>query len=102
MPDVVNFENEMRNRGRKSRRVSVRTETEDDRNGDDEEDERPSTKRRKLDGAKKGRASTSGDESVFEQPAKPKPRKSEVVQRLAQRSSLNVGAELSTQKRKTY
>ncbi|KAJ7935264.1 hypothetical protein B0H13DRAFT_2304926 [Mycena leptocephala] len=81
MPDVVNFENEMRNRGRKSRRVSVRTETEDDQNGDEEEDERPSTKRRKLDGGKRGRASTSGDESVFEQPAKPKPRKSEVVQR---------------------
>ncbi|KAJ7736891.1 hypothetical protein B0H16DRAFT_1326401 [Mycena metata] len=73
MPDLVNYENERRNRGRKSqsRRVSGPAETDDG----DTEQEGPSAKRRKLNGGKGGRTSTSEDEIALEQPAKPKPRK---------------------------
>ncbi|KAJ6590014.1 hypothetical protein DFH09DRAFT_1274284 [Mycena vulgaris] len=80
MPDVVNYQNEMRNRGRKGRRVSGQRETEGEEE-EEEEEERPSTKRRKVDGAKKGRASTGDDESVVAQPVKAKSRKSEVALR---------------------
>ncbi|KAJ7032738.1 hypothetical protein C8F04DRAFT_645408 [Mycena alexandri] len=81
MPDLVNYENERRNRGRKSqsRRVSGRAETDDGDEG--EEEEGPRAKRRKLDGGKGGRTSTSEDETALEQPAKAKPRKSDVAQR---------------------
>ncbi|KAJ7188855.1 hypothetical protein C8R46DRAFT_877027 [Mycena filopes] len=81
MPDLVNFENERRNRGRKSqsRRLSGRAEMDD---GDEEEEEaEPSAKRRKLDGGKRGRPSVSDDETTMQQPAKAKPRKSDVPQR---------------------
>ncbi|KAJ7496761.1 hypothetical protein FB451DRAFT_202760 [Mycena latifolia] len=90
MPDVVNFQNEMRNRGRKSssRRVSGLTETE--------EEELPPAKKRKVDGGKKARASTSDVESVVEQPAKPKPRKSEAALRNGKAIKLmTTGVELS-------
>lgn len=78
MPDVVNYQNEMRNRGRKKGRYSGPPEPEEE-----EEEERPVTKKRKLDSGTKGRASTSGDESVVEKPAKSKARKSEVALRFA-------------------
>ncbi|KAJ7270110.1 hypothetical protein B0H12DRAFT_1094605 [Mycena haematopus] len=74
MPDVNNYQNEMRNRGRNSRRVSGRVETEEESENSDAR----STKRRKVEGGKKG----TGDEmGVSEPPPKPKARKSEVVLR---------------------
>ncbi|KAJ7132847.1 hypothetical protein C8R43DRAFT_652591 [Mycena crocata] len=75
MPDVVNFQNEQRNRGRKGgRRSSGRMEEEAE-----EEDEAPMTKRRKVE---RERAPTSDAEStVFELPVRPKARKSEVAMR---------------------
>jgi hypothetical protein len=85
MPDVVNYQNEMRNRGRKgARRVSGRGDEEESENPDDE---KPSKKRRKVEEGKRGRAaSTSDDESVVERPAKPKARKSELALRLVRRA----------------
>ncbi|KAJ6497507.1 hypothetical protein C8R45DRAFT_129169 [Mycena sanguinolenta] len=78
MPDVINFQNEMRGRGRKTRRMSGRIEADDESENADE----PSSKRRKLAGGKeKGQASTSDEESIPEPPPKPKPRKSEVALR---------------------
>ncbi|KAJ7198551.1 hypothetical protein GGX14DRAFT_665967 [Mycena pura] len=74
MPDVINFQNEMRNQTRKIRRVSGRSEAETEI-GDDE-DEVPSTKRRKLENGKKARASPSFDDHATK-PA----RKSEVAPR---------------------
>ncbi|KAJ6631463.1 hypothetical protein B0H10DRAFT_2207120 [Mycena sp. CBHHK59/15] len=60
MPDVVNFQNEMRNQSRKSRRVSGRTEPDDTGNEEDDTEEQPSTKRRRLDGAGKKVAEVPG------------------------------------------
>ncbi|KAF7350976.1 Brct domain containing protein [Mycena sanguinolenta] len=78
MPDVINFQNEMRSRGRKIRRVSGRMEGDEESENADE----PSSKRRKLAGGKeKRRGSTSDDESIPEPPPKPRPRKSEVALR---------------------
>ncbi|KAJ7350687.1 BRCT domain-containing protein [Mycena albidolilacea] len=80
MPDVVNYQNEMRNRGKKgTRRVSGRGDEEESENPDVE---KPSKKRRKVEDGKRGRvASTSDDESVVERLAKPKARKSELALR---------------------
>ncbi|KAJ6593333.1 hypothetical protein B0H19DRAFT_17663 [Mycena capillaripes] len=98
MPDVIKFENEKRSYGRKSRRVPGRTETEDD-----DEDEQPSTKRRKLDGGRKGRASTSSDETGLEEPPpKAKARKSEVALRDGKPIKLmTTGTDLSDEVLKT-
>ncbi|KAF8150492.1 hypothetical protein K438DRAFT_1865499 [Mycena galopus ATCC 62051] len=76
MPDVVNFQNEMRRGGWKTRRVSGRTEAEEE---SEELDAEPRNKRRKVEGGKKGKGrSTSDDEEcVLEPPARPKARKSE-------------------------
>ncbi|KAJ7725655.1 hypothetical protein DFH07DRAFT_1066876 [Mycena maculata] len=77
MPDVMNYQNEMRNnRGRKGRRLSGRVDTDD---GGDEEEEERTTKRRKVDAGK--RRASSDAESAAERPVKAKPRKSEVALR---------------------
>ncbi|KAK7057689.1 hypothetical protein R3P38DRAFT_2599145 [Favolaschia claudopus] len=75
MPDVLEFQNEMRNRGRKGRRASGRPDEEE------ESVDEPSNKRRKLNGGKTGRGSTSDEESVPPPPARPKARKSEPTMR---------------------
>ncbi|KAJ7643246.1 hypothetical protein B0H17DRAFT_1339137 [Mycena rosella] len=76
MPDVVNFQNEMRNRGRKglgARRISGAHEADEE---EEEEEEEPSKKKKG-----KARASTTTDEeSVAEKPVK-QARKSEVALR---------------------
>ncbi|KAF7362376.1 hypothetical protein MVEN_00584400 [Mycena venus] len=80
VPDMNNYNNEKRRGNFKGRRVSGRTEAEDDTENADEEE--PNSKRRKLDGGKKRRGSTSDEESVIlEPPPRPKARKSEVALR---------------------
>ncbi|KAJ7807838.1 hypothetical protein B0H14DRAFT_2871867 [Mycena olivaceomarginata] len=74
MPDVVNYQNEMRNRGRKgARRVSGRGDEEESENPDDE---KPSKKRRKVEDGKRG------ESGVDERRREPKARKSELALRL--------------------